>query len=88
MHHVVDRIIHENIGAAVDYQAELAHHDHRGKRHNFPEQMFWKFVLLHHGDSEAPFHHVKKQSGNVTQDEEQDDGEESQRVACITRPEP
>ena len=33
--------------------------------------------LLHYGDSEAPFHHVKTQSGNVTQDEEKDDGEES-----------
>lgn len=33
--------------------------------------------LLPNGESEAPFHHVKKQSWNITQDEEQDDGEES-----------
>ena len=29
--HVVDRIIHENIGAAVDYHAKLAHDNHRGE---------------------------------------------------------
>ena len=40
VHHVVDRIIHEDVGTAVDYQAELAHHDHRGKGHNFSRQIF------------------------------------------------
>ena len=40
--------------------------------------------ILPYGVPEVPFHHVKTQSGDVTQDEEQDDCEQSQRVPCIT----
>ena len=43
VHHVVDRIIHEDVGTAVDYQAELAHHDHRGKGHNFSRQKIYSY---------------------------------------------
>ena len=46
VHHVVDRIIHEDVGTAVDYQAELAHDDHRGKGHNFSRQIF-RILSIH-----------------------------------------